>query len=341
MAYTIVRENIFSLNAVIESAYNVRNAPSPSTDAIGIQYSSATPPQMIVEGLDYDGSNGDNAAGLGPLDQGVPAGRFTTVPISMYWRGRVDAYASGKKPINGMHSLLQAAGLTPTGSFSAGAEKYTYAITPDSTTPISMSLDMNAGQIDGTSNYRQVRSLGTMFSLKFDISGAKPCLFTFDGKGTFPGNPTEAAFTAPTLLNDVGVPNSAASTLTLGGVTLKAYTTSFDQARVFYPANPFSATGAHEGWCAGGMKPTLKVQVAKTLLATFDPYALRQGATKGAMVFAYNPGGQYNRFSLNGLNTQVMQVGESKHGNIGCYDLTLLLTPSNPVANDFFTIVAD
>ncbi len=339
--YAIVRRNIFSINGKIETAYNTRNAPSATTDAIGIQFTSATPPQLLIEALDFDGNVGDNANGTGPLDYIPPSGRSTQVPIGMYWRGYGAAYSAPHVPPNGLHVLLQASGLTPTGSFTSMAESYTYAITPDATTPVSLSLDCNDGQIDGTSNYRLYQSLGTLFNLKFDVTGAKPLMFTFDGKGTFPGNPTEAAFTTPTLSDTPGILGSSGLTLSLGGVTLQCLTAAFDLGRTFFPRNPLNPATAHLGWCAGGMKPILKVTVEKQTLANFDPWSLRQSMTKGSLIFGVNQTQQYNRLKLLGPYAQVTGVKDNTHGNIGTYDLDLLLTPSVQTATDFLTLVAD
>lgn len=341
MTYIPRRLNVYDMQAKVETTYGVDSAPSPATDGVYLQYDAEDVPEIIAEEIEYRGELGPNSVGLGPNRRVAFSGRGASFPAGMYFRGGGAAYSASVVPPNGFHAFMKAAGFTATVDTTAASEKWTYAVTADSTTPTSLTCYGWCAQSLGASTLERVKALGVLASLDIAGNDQKPPKFTFNAKGIFSGDPTEASFTASTLSFSPAPPLGTDFTFSFGSFsTAEVYSLGLKTNRDLSTKRvPLSASGGHLGYVAGHWNPILTVTVAQTLQATFDPYTKR-GGTTAALLWQYGST-QYNRLKLNAPQAQLVDL---RHGNIGkirTWELDFLLTPSTPAATDFLNFVAD
>lgn len=340
MVYIPKRMNIISALAKVETTFGVDATPVAATDGVLLQMDGSTANPM-PDSYEFEGDNGPNSIGLQPTRRSPPSGRSAAFDLMMYFRGYGSAYSASNVPPNGLHALMKACGYTATSITTPGSESWTYAMHGDSTTPTSNTIYAYCRQVLGASNLVLWKMLAGLGSLKIEASDPKPPLFTFGFKG-IAADPTEAAFTLPTLVSSPTVPNGSDMTFSIDGTSLKPYGWSFDQGRDISSARvPLTSSGAHLGFVAGGAAPMLKVTIEDELFATFNAWTKRASAASASVILGWNQSTQYNRCKILGPTAQIMKVTPAGKGKIGLIDLELLLTPSVPTANDGHSIVAD
>jgi len=341
MGMVPVTRNIYGLLDKNEGTFGTDASPVAATDAFWLMYSGSAPGAPMTEKLGFDGKIGKNYAGLQGLKNAAPSMRSFSLPATIYPRGYGAAYSVTHLPPNGFHAAMLSAGYLATVVTTGGSESVSYAPQGDGT-PVSSTLYMNAGRVIATGNYKLYKGLGGLANFKLSTSNAAPPLATFDYVGIYSGNPTEVAYTSPTITDSPTVPNSSALTFSYGGTSLSAVSFDFDSGRDLSTERaPLTAAGAHLGYVPGAWTPILKVQVEEEAISTIDPWALRQAASTGALILGINQATQYNRYKITGAQVQLVNVTPNVKGAMGMWDLEFAFKPSTPTGNDSLAVVFD
>jgi hypothetical protein len=338
MAYAQKRLNILSLLVKEEAVPGVAETPAAGTDAVMIALPGDTP-NMMPDEYDFDGSYGDNPAGMSPLPLIVPNGRSGTLEVQMYWRGYGSAYSGVNVSPNRFHALMKGCGHSAAVTTTGGSEKIEYTLQGDDVVPTHLTMEGWGRQVLGASNLVKSTLIGGLGSLSIDAPDLKPPLFKFSYKGIFPSDPAEAAFTLPTLTQTPAVP-AMPMTFSIDGTALKTHGWSYEQGRDL--SSPRVAqTDGHLGFIAGGNRPMLKVTIEDTLFATFKGYTKRGSAATAAIICGWNQSVQYNRFKITAPTAQIAKVTPAGKGKLGLMDLEILCTPSSVILNNGITFTTD
>jgi hypothetical protein len=342
MAYVPKKLAVYSAEMKEETTFGTLAAPAAADDAFYLQFDSDDVPEMVTEEFEFDGNLGPNAVGYGPNLQVAPSGKAAKVPLSCYFRGPGAAYAAGVFAKNRWHLAMKIAGYVPTGDFTASSEKFTFVQGAPSVTPTSASIYCWAKQLLGEAKMERVAVLAALANLKVMAQDPKPAKWMFEVAGIYSGNPTDETFTAPTLAATPLPPLSSATTFEYGAFTTAVvYGWEFDLGRDISSARvPLNNAGVHLGFVAGGYVPTMSVTIEQTALATWNPYAIRDAAGTAALELVCGTV-QYNRFTLNGPQAQLVEVKQGNRGKIPTWTLKFLLPPSTPAGTDSHNWVVD
>jgi hypothetical protein len=329
--------NLRGFLAKIETTYGTLNAPSGATDAI----LSLEDPEVTV-GYAHDGTRNNDAMTLARVAR---SGRFGTLSLITEAAGFGAAYSASNFP--NIHTALRIAGMSATGSFVGGSEKWTYAPQVDSTTFSSASIE---------AYYRiQKYALQGVYASGFKVTADGPTVpkweFPMSGILTLPVDSTEAAiagFTYPTIL-----PAKADNlTINLGAFTTNAIVKGFEfecKADISPRLQDNSGgSNAHAGFARGKPIVTCMTSVEATALvgspfnsaAGLDPYNLAEQETEVA--FQLKAGSvQYKRWTIAATKAQIIDVAESKQGNTAMWDIKWAFHPTTVYGVDYFSLVFD
>jgi hypothetical protein len=334
MAAPAKRSLVYGFLLKKESTYGTYTAPSASTDALLMQFSDRYQASVGVEAFDFDGDLGPSSADLGELRRVRPSGKSIAADIPVRFKGAGVAYAAGTKPE--VHTALEVSGFTPTGSFTASSEKYTYALTGDVANPSS-----GSGIFYGHGEERKGKGLVANWSFAFDNQA--PPIHTFRFLGIFEGNLADAAVPATTYLYPSIVPPLAGQiTATIGawGDAI-IYGGSFDMGRqIDNPRVPLNNTGTHLGVLPGGHQPRLRLTIERPAISAYNYETKRDTAVAEAIALTFGST-QYNRWKLNLDTTYLISATPSTRGSVATLDLEYACVNSALGTEDAVEVVFD
>lgn len=292
----------------------------------------------------HDGHRGRAPGAGGILPLVPPSGYGFEGKVDMYPIGFNAAYSVSNVP-PGVHQLLSICGMQPTGSFTGGSEKYTYA-------PESGPLGFDSGTVEGYVDGQKYPGMGVYGSFVITSTGPDVPMWSFDLKGIGNGLPTDAAVPAITYPSALILPPKATNiTLSIGTGTpftaAKVRGFTFTQNRALSQrAN--SNAGGHAGFTPGLRSPTFEVTIEQTLLVgltnpwysatQINPYGMKQD--RNSLLVTLTVGSvQYNRYQLNFPQAQLLTVEDFEDGSTALWKLVFTCPMSTPSADDDFNIV--
>lgn len=327
---------VYGLLADVESGYGT--LPSLNVSNHGVQLSEQP---EISDDWAFDGARGPNPGSGDTQLRTTPVGRIIKpLPLKIDDKGSGAAYSSSVKPRD-LHVWLQAAGFTATGSFGAGTEKYTYALTSPVAVPVSAGFEAYCrGTTAGTGEKWPVN--GSYADWQFDQSEGKPGMWTFNAQGRLNAAPSEVSWPAiiyaPTVLVPVSVPIvfsiNGVTALVVRSVTLRGGRKI--QARF---ADQNAASG-HAGFHPGSRAVELEFLMEASLFATFNPWSLRELGTVFAVTYQ-NGSTQYNRTKFSLPQCQVSSVSPEADDGVPLTRVICSAHSSTPILNDSLTITKD
>lgn len=342
MPYPTKRLAVLALVGKEEVTYGTPVALTPSTDGLELQYASRDVGAPVDLAYDYDGSLGPSVTVFGPNIRTAQSGRSAKGSLPFRFRGAGVAYSASALPSS--HRIFKMAGFDATGSFTAGTEKYTYALTPGGNIPTSLTLNCySAAELWAIA--------GALSDLKLDAPGAAPPIWTADIMGIANALPTDGSAPATTYPNTTVAPATAtAIALTIGGFTTNAvcYNSAFALGRKLNPRVAQTAAGGHLGFVPDDIAPTMTVEIERTALvgspfntsSGLDAYSLRETGQTFVAGLKYGTV-QYNRQTINFPTAQVVTVVPSNQGSVATWKLTIAGANSTPSTLDCVNIVAD
>jgi len=295
----------------------------------------------ISDDWGFDGARESNPGSGDTPIRTTPVGRIIKpMTCNVENKGGGAAYSASVKPRD-LSVFLRTAGFVETGSFTGGAEKYTYTFT----SPV------GAPSAGGFEAYCRCTTAGT--GEKWPINGAycdweyavangKPGVWTFNLQGRLNAAPGEVAWPAIIHAPAVLVPTSSPLVLSINAVTslaireIKLRGGRKVQAN-FPDHNP--ATG-HGGYHPSNRAVQMEFLMVASLFATFNPYSLRELAT--AIAASFQTGAtQYNRAKFALPQVQVMGVAPEVDDQIPLTRVTCSAHSSTPILNDSLTVTFD
>lgn len=290
------------------------------------------------EPFDYvgDGKVGRGAAQMTGARRISPTGRFRAGQFRCLPRGRGAAYTASVFPPNEIHRFLLASGFDAT--FSATP---TPRIIYTPTAPDTYGAVLTLQQWAQGSLYTE-RDVLANFS--FAAEGLASPMFTFDWRGVSTTLPSDGSFPAITVDAATIQPFPTVAVVgslgTFTGPMIRAVTFNtnrgIDTARVAQ-----NLSGGHAGFVRNGFVPTFDITIERPARSTFDPEAIRDAASTAAISYQVNPSVQYNRFTLEMPQAQLVNVVPGADGAIPTLVLTYEGAPSTPTANDTVRLVWD
>lgn len=334
--------HVLALLAKEETTYGSAIALTTTADGVQLQYKDRHQGAPMTFKYAYDGALGPSVGALGQVKRVSPSGYSIEGDLPTQCRPGGAAYSAVVVP--SIHRLLKAAGFDATVNTTASSESWTYTPTQSTTTFTSLSLGLyTRGELWAIA--------GGIMGCKFDFANPAPPIFTFPTRGiaTLPTDVAAPIVTYP--LQAVQPPLASSIALTLGNLTTNAVVMSgsFDlQRNVDNPRVAVSAAGAHLGYTPGDRSPIVKIMLEATALtgapytasAAFDPYNLRDKAPSFAFALKFGST-QYNRYTLNFPQAQVIDVVPNNNGPIATVELTIAGYNSTPTSADDVNVVFD
>jgi hypothetical protein len=315
---------IYGLLAKKETTYGTFVAPSVATDGVPVaEFPEVTP------GYGIDGARGPAPGTSGQLRRTAPQAPIVTgTPFKIESRGAGAAYSGAVVPPE--HAILQACGLDAVGSFTGGAEKYTYTRTPGPGGYSSVSLELYT---EG----EKIPVNGVYGDLVYEVENGRPALWTIDWKGRLNAAPSADVATAKTIVySSVLPPLAAPLVLTFNGITslvVEKLTWRLNRQRHDRVKGQF---GQHPGRTA----PELVILCERPLLTALNFWSEWSGGTPRAASFDVGTT-QYNRDKWTFPALQVVDVKPQGDEARSLLEVTCQCTDTTPIANDGFQLVKD
>lgn len=327
----------FGFMAKTESTYGTAVALAGATDGVQL----AARPEPSLEYL-HDGSRGRAPGSGGKMQSVVPSGLGFAMTAEMEPVGAGAAYSAGVVP-PGVHTLLRSGGMEAVGSFTGGAEKYTY--TPESGPTGFDSLTVEA-YVAGQKH--PGRGVYSTFAIAAEGLVVPTWSFELQGIGTIPTDAALPSITYPVVTN---LPPKATSiALTIGTFNIpKVRSFTFTVGRELHVRADQSGTDAHAGFTPGDRAPTLEVTIEAVTLhtaspwhtaTTLNPYELKDDKIVVAVTIAVGTV-QYKRWKLNLPQATLLEVEDGEDGATATWTLTFQPHVSTPILDDDFNIVFD
>lgn len=342
MPYPAKTSNVSCLLMKVESTYGTFTAPAAATDAMLLALSDRYPGLIKKDWL-YDGSSGPAPGHTAGLNRYAKVGPFFTGDFTMRAKGYGAAYSASNKP--NIHVMLQISGMDATGSFVASSEKWTYSITPDTTTPSSGSMEYyHQGQ--------KYAGTGALASMSYEVKQGGPPLFKFATKAIQNSDVIDASAPTPTYpTNSVLEPVAFGSAFTIGSfLTAVVRSASFDGGRNLDTARPnLNGSTAHMGWVSTEWKPKYTVTIERSAFvgspfhtsSGIDYYKLAEAATQIGIIQQVGTA-QYNRMKHNMPQSILVDVNEDTDGGVATVTLTFEPVSTTPgITYDWMTLVFD
>lgn len=332
--------HVLALVAKKEASYGAGATFSTTTDGVLLQYTDKNVGAPVTLEYAFDGAMGPSVSSLAQSERVSPSGRSMRGDFPMRFRGPGATYASTVVP--SIHAHLEAAGLTA--SLASGA--YTYTPTPPGTGYASLAYEMYA-------RGEKWPARGVLCNLAFSFENPAPPLFTFASRGISDALPTDVTAPAVTYPTLPATPLSSGLLFTFGNFTSGVvYSGSFDMGRSIDAARvALTASGGHLGFVPDLRNPVLRVVLEQTAFTTaspwhaaasFNPYQLREAATKLPLQLAYaHPGYTVgNSIALLGDAAQLIDVQPRNTGPVATVELSFGFVPTTPGGNNDFRLVA-
>src|SRR6185312_12897126 len=316
--------SVIGLLAKPEVTYGTAVALSTTSDGVQMQFKRRDPAAVFTPAYAFDGDLGPSVSNFGTTARVAPSGRSMTGDVPVRVRGGGAAYSATVVP--SLHNLLKAAGFDAAVTTSAGSEKWLYTPTAPGTGYASLTMGLyTRGELWTLA--------GVLGNLKFDAPDPAPPMWTFGASGLWSSLPTDVAAPSITYPLQTVLPPLASSVVpTFGSFTTNAVvrSSSFDLQRKLAARVAQSSGGGHLGFVPDDRAPIIKLTLEATALVTtpftssagFDPYQLYDTAQSFAFALKYG-GTQYNRYTINFPQAQVIGVTPSGDGPTATVDLTI------------------
>jgi hypothetical protein len=324
----------------LESAYGTLPSMVVGTD--GVQVAELFDPSPTAG---FDGARPDPPGTGGTQVRLAPQGIALAPTFKVEAKGAGAAYSSSVYPRD-FHALLQAAGFVATGSFTGGAEKYTYVPGAPTAAPSSFGAEM---YLNGTTagTWERWRLNGGYCDWTYEAENGAESFFTFAGQGRLNEDPVEQAVgTAITYAHTVLPPTAAPLTLacdTTGFATMAVRSLKIEGKRTITPRYPNENTVAgHGGFHPGRRAPVMTIVVEDPLFSTHNGWALWKAGTVLVNTTFQVGSTQYNRLKWTLARAQIMAPPtRSADGEIPLLEVALSLHTTTPDANDDVQLVVD
>ena len=340
MPLPAVENRQFGVLAKEEASYGVAEVLSNSADFCMPYVGDGLPPDPDPIQYVYGGEGrGRNAVTGMMLPYTAPAGASRTVPFRAVMKGRGSAYSAVNTPPNEMHRWIKASGYDATYS-ATSTPRWIYTRTPAGGTPTSLTVRRFAQR-------KQFDDVGVMCSLSYATDVASPlgiliADFT-DGQG-IAAIPTDQVI--PTLTDST---YSTGAILVPGcTVTINAATTrpvrkiSYTGGRpIAGPRHQINVAGGHAGFVSQVATPEVQIELERETAAVFDPETLRANATVFACSWAFNGSVQYNRFTHEFAQAQIVDMQSGSADDMAIVTLTIRPHASALSLSDVETLTFD
>lgn len=284
------REKVFALAAKLETTSGTDATPTVASNALRV----VGIPTLTVNDLETGDRSDVEWGGLGVIDQAPPAGTYGTIDLQMEVMGAGAAYAASVAPP--MDVLLQGAGFSSVGSFTAGAEKYTYT---------TLDTGMKTFTLYCWTGDKLFKLVGCVAAPKLEAEAAKRGMMTFSvtGKVLSIADNTFGAVT----VNATVPPLFHSSTASIGVWTstdasepLVVKKASIDFGTTVVDRPSAGATDGLIGYLITDRKVQHMMTVERVSGAKFDPDAIAKAASIGTNTKASWQIGtaQYNRMKI-------------------------------------------
>lgn len=281
--------------------------PTLSTTTDGLKvYETPQPTTTYQHDGSREGSGGNGMADLSPV---VATGKSFKVDLIHYFKGFGAAYSASNKST--IHNLMIGLGFSATGSFTGGAEKWTYAPRVMDATLSSLVAELYARGMKWNGKGAYISKL-VIESKNHSVPKITATLNAIQV-----GQPTDAAVASITYpAASIKTPKASAIGLTLvtGGQTftpkLRDWTLTIERD-LTERSSENEANGDHAGFHLGDLKVTFDCTIEHTAAVTGSPYASatafdgdRVFENAGDVAIALTIAGgiaspQYNRLRIN------------------------------------------
>lgn len=327
----------------VESTYGTKVATTTTDGIFTIEPPEVEQPQYV-----NDGGRGNAPSGAKRQNYST-SGRFGSMKIATEGIGGGAAYSASIKPY--VDLLLRTSGMSSTGSFTGGSEKYTYK---PFTGPSGLESATYVAHLAGQ-NYTQYGCYSS-FEITADGPGAPRWDFDIMGVADLPIDEAIPAYTTyPAVANGAAKAESIAFTL---GLFTAAKVRSFhftanrahDAARL-----DINAATAHAGFTPGERDPILEVVIERCAVtttspwsaaSTLNPYGMMED--KNLVICSLAVGSvQYKRWKLfagnpaSAAQAQVMSVKDGFDGPTATWTIQIGFRPSTYALEDDYSIVFD
>jgi hypothetical protein len=327
---------VYGLLADVETQYGT--LPTLNVTDHGVQLMEQP---EISDDWGFDGSR-ESSPGSGDTQvRFPPAGRIIKPLALKIWdKGAGAAYSASVKPRD-LSAALQAAGFAEAGSFTGGAEKYTYTLTSPVGAPKSMGFEAYCrGTTAGTGEKWPVN--GVYADWELTVSDGKPGIWTFNVQGRLNAAPSEVSWPQIAYAPNVLAPTAAPLVMVISGLTsLKIRSLTLRGGRQIQARFPDqNSAAAHGGYHPGSRAVELEFLMEASLFATFNPWAMREAATVTSCTFQVGSV-QYNRTKFTLAQIQVRDVQPQADGSVPLTQVTCSAHSSTAIVNDSLIIVKD
>jgi hypothetical protein len=262
-------------------------------------------PGQIIAGSEIVNDRDDFLNGLidaaKPLS---PGGLFAEYTGKIYLRGFGSAYSAGNKPE--IDAVLQAFGLSSTGSFVGGSESYTY-----DTVSVSMKT-VTVYAFEGLETNVWVKHMitaGRCTKLVFEGRAGEPLTCTFTIRGIY-NEPTDASPVTPTYQTAIPPILGGTTAFALGTYAApitRSVTVTLDNTVV--PRLNANVPGHLAGYLQSRRKISFDARVEAQRVADYNAYNKWAAAFTDTFAFKH-PGGagggtQYNRLTIDGTTATI------------------------------------
>lgn len=308
-----------------------------TTDGVLLQYADKNVGAPVTLDYAFDGQMGPSVASLAQSWRVAPSGRSLRGDLPMRFRGPSGTYAATIVP--SIHLMMEISGFTA----ALATNAWTYTPTVAGTGYSSATMEMYA-------RGEKWPTAGVLTNLSFAFDNPQPPIFTFSARGTSSALPTDSAAPSIVYPTHPQTPLSSGITFTFGTFTAGVvYSGSFDLQRDLEGARvALTGGGAHLGFVPGMRNPMLKVVLEQTAFtgtpfttaSAFDPYGLREAATRSALLLRFAGATTGSTLTMTSAGAQLMDVVPQNNGPTATVELTFGFVGSTDGGNDDLTFVA-
>lgn len=322
------KERLKGLTAKLESTYLTDSVPTITED--GIQIEENIWGEIEIDYLEENLREQMAQAGLGRAGEGMPAGQYGHVTVTVPIKGTDAAFSASKLPE--MDVLLRMAGMTSTLDATPATENIIY--TPRSSGFESASVYAHSSG----SVYELVGCFAQLTELS--LLPAQYGRATLEIWGVV-SDIVDLAHPAITYIEKaVKPPNITSAGLTLNSFDLADFSSFILDMRTELPARPRgNAAGGHAGYEIVDWDPHARIIADKTALSSFNPYTLRSAGTRFAWDIGVIGATQWNRYAITGSAGRMVGHPHTAEDGMPMWDMLVRLENSDEeTADDAFAI---
>jgi hypothetical protein len=308
-----------ALAVKVETTYGVDATPA-NTDVIFARNIAF----RVLQGQVRD----DRIGGLVATLPDIPGTRAAQTAAESFLRGFGAAYSAGNKPE--VDALLRALGFSSTGSFTGGAEKYTYVPQSGSTMGESVTVQFVV------ENAPTGKPLGCFGTGKISARAGENGIFAYTLTGLYQ-EPADVAMINASVPT-VQIPQFKAGIVTIGGTTFKVSGFDLDFGNDIQLVPSANDAQGYGECIIANRRIQLIVDPEAVSAATFNFHNKRDTASLLAASWQIGSA-QYNRIKFSAPKLQIIDIQEVQRQGLRAYQLTCLCAAS--AGGDDLSIVFD